>query len=578
MKLNLQTESLLDQKIEKQDIKASKKEREKLLQNAMKLAKSFEQDRTQYEAEWIDLRDYINPKVGRMLTDGEQQQIRGLYKHVLDSEPYQAVRVLAAGMLGGMASPSRKWFDLTIRNKDKKLEKPINDWTKKLREELLTQFNKSNFYTAIHKLIREAIHFGTSVMLIEVDNKENRLFFDTLSCGEYYLSQTTKDYVDTLMRKQWMTADQIVDEFGDDTPECVQDAYNEHDIAKKFEVFHIIRPRKKFDPEKNNNKSMPYSSLHFMKKSDTQKGAILRVSGYKKRPFVVLPFEERDKSPYGDTPASNALSDIKTLYEVEKANLNNLKQTSKPPVMSKGLQKNSLIDISPGSVTYVPTSEHAGVSPIFQPYDSYSKTTDKVERLEQKIAKIFYNHLFLGVMNRNKTMSATEVDSVNTEILTNITPVVELLAKKALDPTLDRSADLLIELGKMPIPDVNIQGLEFEVEYVSVLAKAQKQSDVAAKQKAIVFISQMTGVHPQIIDNFDWDRMGRDAFDAYCLSEYIKPLDIVNKARKERAQKQQQKESTQESIEATKAMKDIGSIDAQNAKDLMSNMGMPTGE
>ena len=480
------------------------------LQNVLELIRAMENVRTSWEETWREIRDYIYPHSGLALdnTDGSIQGYKR-YSKVLDSYPEKAVRVLAAGMLGGMVSPSRVWFQLGL--KDYQVERRSEDagaWLNSVRDALLHYFNRSDIYGAMHILFREMALYGQGVLLIESD-LINGFNFTPLSCGEYYLDQNEKGEVDTLLRKVFYTPRQMLEKFDRiELPESVIEAYERSEVDRRFEVLNLIKPNPMYSDGMRGTPLMAYEDIYIIRCAGAATQLIKR-NGFETKPFVAPRWEKMSGSVYGHSPARTALADVKTLYEIDKQNLTSLKKNAAPPVTVKGNMKNSLIDLSPNGVTYVPAmNADAGVSPIFQPQNSYQMTETKLEKLQQSIREVFYNDLFMPILQRDKSMSATEINSINAEKMGNITPVVELLEKEALDHIFTRCFNILLKLGNIiPPTPRGLAGFEIKIDYISVLAQAQKLSELATIEQFVGFTGTCAQQNQQVIDIINMDKL-----------------------------------------------------------------------
>ncbi len=346
------------------------------------------------------------------------------------------------------------------------------------------------------------------VLLIESD-LINGFNFTPLSCGEYYLDQNEKGEVDTLLRKIFYTPRQMLEKFDRaELPESVIDAYERSEVDRKFEVLNLIKPNPMYSDGMQGTPLMAYEDIYIIRGAGAATQLIKR-NGFETKPFVAPRWEKMSGSVYGHSPARTALADVKTLYEIDKQNLTSLKKNAAPPVTVKGNMKNSLIDLSPNGVTYVPAmNADAGVSPIFQPQNSYQMTETKLEKLQQSIREVFYNDLFMPILQRDKSMSATEINSINAEKMGNITPVVELLEKEALDHIFTRCFDILIKLGNVIAPTPQgMAGLEIKIDYISVLAQAQKLSELATIEQFVGFAGTCAQQNQQVLDIINMDKL-----------------------------------------------------------------------
>ena len=69
----------------------------------------LENDRSSFRSHWMEISDYIAPRRGRYLVEGQNSRGRKRTTKIIDSTGTQALRVMAAGLMSGMTSPARPW-------------------------------------------------------------------------------------------------------------------------------------------------------------------------------------------------------------------------------------------------------------------------------------------------------------------------------------------------------------------------------------------------------------------------------------------------------------------------------------
>ncbi|MDY7292084.1 portal protein, partial [Acinetobacter baumannii] len=74
-------------------------------------------------------------------------------------------KTLAAGMVSGTCSPSRKWF--TLQAADESLQKDIEvrQWLKAVEDACYVAFSKSNVYRTVHHIYMQEGAFGIGAAL-----------------------------------------------------------------------------------------------------------------------------------------------------------------------------------------------------------------------------------------------------------------------------------------------------------------------------------------------------------------------------------------------------------------------------
>lgn len=143
-------------------------------------------------------------------------------------------------------------------------------------------------------------------------------------------------------------------------------------------------------------------------------------------------------------------------------------------------------------------------------------------------------------------------------------PVLERLHNELLKPKIDITFDRMIETGIVPEPPQEMQGQELNVEFVSMLAQAQRAIGVQGVDRlvqtvgTIAVIQQKAGQQPDALDKLDFD----DIIDGYgdmlgVDPEYIVANDKVAIIRQTRAQQQAATAKAQQMAAAAETAKTL---------------------
>ena len=143
-------------------------------------------------------------------------------------------------------------------------------------------------------------------------------------------------------------------------------------------------------------------------------------------------------------------------------------------------------------------------------------------------------------MAQNVTMTATEVLQRNEEKMRLLAPVLGRLQSEMLRPLIDRTFSILLRDEKLPAPPPMLQGMEIDIEYVSPLARAQRQGDVNAMMRALEIIMPMSQMAP-MMDYVDTDKLVKHLAEILGVpSKVIRSDGEVEELRNQRAQQAQQ--------------------------------------
>ena len=132
----------------------------------------------------------------------------------------------------------------------------------------------------------------------------------------------------------------------------------------------------------------------------------------------------------------------------------------------------------------------------------------------------FYEDLFLMLAQTDRRqITAREVAEKHEEKLLMLGPVLERLHTELLDPLIDRTFNILQQNGVLPVPPPELQNKDLNVEYVSVLAQAQRLVATGAVDRLVGFTSQIAAVWPEARHKVNASR----AIDEYAESLGVDP-------------------------------------------------------
>ena len=102
-------------------------------------------------------------------------------------------------------------------------------------------------------------------------------------------------------------------------------------------------------------------------------------------------------------------------------------------------------------------------------------------------------------------------------------PVLERLHNELLNPMVDITFTHMIDQGVVPPPPEELQGMDLNVEFVSMLAQAQRAIGTNAVDRFVGNLGAIAQVKPDVLDKFDADTW----VDAYSVMLGVDPNMIV---------------------------------------------------
>lgn len=550
--------------------------------NAIKARGSqFVEKRNTWDPHYIDLRDNLLPFHGRALDDHSgQEQNNGKKRHhkIINGVATYAVNVLAAGMQSGLTSPARPWFRLGLPDKDLGEFGPVKEWLHSVEEAMRYVMAMSDLYNGLHHTYQELGAFGTGAMAV-LEHFDTVVRGRPFTVGEYYLGTNEVQRVDTMYRLVFMTVGQIVSKFGiDNVSQPVKTAYNNHQTEQLRGIWHVVEPNDD-RVELSAAQGRPWRSIYMERENPDSK--ILRASGFDEFPIVAPRWEVSGADVYGNGPGMNILGDTKMLQKMETKGLIALDKQVEPPVVAPGSMKDVEIHTVPGGVSYEgDVIGSQGMRSLYQVNANLQHLEAKMQNVQAAIKTGMYNDLFLMLAQMpTHQMTATEVAERHEEKLIMLGPVLERLHFELLDPIVDRVFAIMSRNDLIPPPPEEIQGADLKVEYVSLLAQAQKMVGLSGVEKLAAFAGNLAGAKPSVLDKVDFD----EAVDIYADGLGVPPSLIVSdedvkQVREARNQVEQQDKQSVQLAAAADGAKTLSEVDVGGGQNMIQQiMGAPTG-
>ena len=515
-------------------------------------------ERASWMAHWKEISDYLLPRSGRFFI---QDRDKGWRRHnnIYDSTGTRSLRVLAAGMMSGMTSPARPWFRLTTANPELDDQGEVKMWLAQCQKVMLDIFARSNTYRALHSMYEEIAAFGTGASIILPDY-QNVIHHYPLTTGEYCIATNYRGEVDTLYREFQKTVHELVAEFGyENCSNSTQSLYDRGSLDQWVTIVHAIEPRSDRDHTKSDSMNMAWKSCYFELNGERSK--YLRESGFSKFPAVVPRWATVGGDIYGNSPGMEALGDIKQLQHEQLRKAQAIDFKTKPPLQVPTSMKNRDIEALPGGISFVDMgSPSAGIKTAFEVNLDLSHLLADIGDVRERIRGSFYADLFLMLANQTEArMTATEVAERHEEKLLMLGPVLERLQNELLDPLIDITFDRMIEAGIVPPPPESIQGINLNVEYVSMLAQAQRAVGTNSIDRFVGTLGQVAQYKPEVLDKLDTDKWADSYADMLGVDpELIVQKEQVDQIRQQRAQAQAKQAQMDQLNQASQTAKNLG--------------------
>lgn len=524
---------------------------------------------TQSTAEpiWRDVRSYLHPRSarfrGEQVNDGTRQD-----GAIINTSPRYAVRTLPSGMQSGITSPMRPWFKLGLPDRDMEDHQEYRIWLDLVAQRMRQTLQRSNIYDRLKSNYGILGSYGTSCLWVDEDVEDVVRGYDILM-GSFRLYTDDTGRVVGLHRDVKMTTLHIIKKFkaGGKVPVRVQEAFDRGDYNQYFHVLHIVEP----NPDYNPNSFLPHKKKYMSIWMDMERAgeeSILKLSGYTDIPFFAPRWDVEGENVYGTGCGELAIGDAKQLQLLEKRKLQGVDKNVRPPMLADASLRNHRTSTLPGDTTYVNNliNGNPGYRPAYQINPNLNELRVEIEAVENRIDEAYYKNLFLIItdMADQPNITATQINAMREEKLLMLGPVLERLNDELLDPLIDRVFSVMFKRGLIPPPPQELEGVPLRVEYVSVLAQAQKAMGLGNIERFIGFTGQTaqlqgaTGEYPEVLDKVNFD----EVLEAYADNTAVPPQFMFDQAttqlkREGRAQAAQQQNAVQQAATAASVAKDL---------------------
>jgi hypothetical protein len=479
-------------------------------------------ERATFWAHWQELTTYLLPRNGRYF---RQDRNRGERRHnsIYDNSGTRALRVLGAGMMAGATSPARPWFRLGTPDPELNAFQPARLWLDDVGRRMQGIFQRSNTYRALHQMYEELGCFGTASSLLLPDY-DNVIHLYPSTVGEFAVATDYQGHVTTIYREFEKTVAELVSEFGrENCSLSVRNLYDRGNLDSWVPIIHAVEPRADRDVRKRDSRNMPWMSCYFEVGGEPDK--FLRESGYKSFPALVPRWAVAGGDVYGHSPGMEALGDIKQLQHEQLRKAQGIDYQTKPPLQVPVSMKNRDVETLPGGISFVDMNNPSGgIKTAFEVRLDLSHLLIDIQDVRERIRGAFYADLFLMLANATATrMTATEVAERHEEKLLMLGPVLERLHNELLDPLINTTFERMVEANLVPPPPPELAGMDLQVEFVSMLAQAQRAVGTNSVDRFVGNLGAIAQMKPDVLDKFDSDAWA----DAYADMLGVDPKIIV---------------------------------------------------
>lgn len=535
------------------------------------LRSTLELERGTFLSHWRELGMYILPRRPRFtITDVNKGDRRN--QNIIDSTATEAASVLAAGMMSGVTSPARPWFKLLTGFPELDEQKPVQEYLYEVQKRMETAFLRSNLYNKLPTLYGDIGVFGTAAVGMLEDDETVFRFFD-FPVGSYSIANNQKMQIRTFVRTFQYTVQQVVEQWGNIDPTTgqpdflrgepsrlsitTQNLWNRGNRTAWIPLCHVVQENLSYDGTKIEKRFKRFQDLYYELSApnsprDSNTTGLLAEGGFDEFPILVARWEVNSEDVYAtNCPGMKCLGDVKQLQMGERRSAQGIEKMINPPLTGPAKLMNVKVSVLPGDVTYDDVRDgQVGIRPIYQVNfgQGVEALEGKQEQVRNRIKKVFKEDLFLMFADSDrKDITATEIMERKEEKLLALGPVLWQFNEDVLDPLIERAFNVMMRKGLLPEAPPELAGVELKIEYISIMAQAQKAVGIAAIERFAGFVNQIAQTAPEILDSVDDQELIEQYADATGVPPKIlrapEAVQQIRQARAQAAAKQQQAEN-----------------------------------
>ena len=439
--------------------------------------------------------------------------------------------------------------------------------------------SRSNFYPQMNSFYHDWVGFSNACIMAE-DDDEDVVRYTTIPIGEWGIANDKKGRARIFVREFWLTVRQVVTKFCKKMPDGKYDFSNVSGGVKiqylngnqddKVYVTHLI-----FENDGYNEKEVGFNkkfiSIYYEEGTLSQSpygdyGAVgdepLRVSGYDRFPVFVGRWGLRSGDSYGSGgPTDTSIGDIRELQHFAKLQAEATESQVKPPLTGSSRIKKDGVRPRNGEILWL--SDPRSSDSLRRVYDfqfDIDHTTQLRQDIRESIRDSYYVNAFQRFISTNRSyLTAKQVAQEEKEILTELSPVLEMLNYDVLNPLIDDLFYRMTDKGLLPEVPEELEGELLEVEYVSALHQAQKLMNAASVERFTGFIGNVAGVMPAVLAKIDPDELVDQYGDITSLPPgIIKSSEEAEAARQEQAEAQQAQRQLEDTAVESDIAKNLG--------------------
>lgn len=450
---------------------------------------------------WQELANWCLPRKASIIekrVSGQQLDFHRLF----DNTAITSLKIMGAGFHSHLTNPAAEWFEFKMKEKTLNTIKDVKVWLKDVVDVIFNTLNTSNFDGTMQEFHQDSGCFGTGSIFTEEDIK-TKVRFTMLPIGETFIEEDAQGRVNRIFRKFQYSVQQAFDRWGDDAGVTVMKAMQEKKYDQMVDLLHWIIPREKRIAGKKDNLNMSFES----KWVEIKSVHLIKESGFQEFPVATGRFWKQTGEPWGFSPAMDVLASIRMVNAEKKVTIRGAFKQVDPPISLPSRGFIMPLNMNASGINYRNPQTKADDLQFIQTRGNIGIGLEMIQDVKREIEEGFYVPLFKAFSQITKQMTIPEVQRRIAENMALLGPVVGRFTQEVLDPIIIRTFNILLRGGHLPPPPAILEGKEFDIVYISQLAKAQRATEIVSLEKAMTTVGEVSKVIPSVIDKIDGDKL-----------------------------------------------------------------------
>ena len=435
---------------------------------------------------------------------------------IYDQTPMLDAEDMVSGLKQILIPSGQPFFAIKIGTNNE-IDDTAQRYTSMLTEVSHEKIYKSNFITEFDEVLRSLIIFGPASVFSEW-TKRTGLNYKSCVLGSYQFLENSKKLVDGIVLTVKYTPRQAIEEFGEDKVSKKEDgtiteimkAFNDPKKSNElFSFIYLVRPREIIKPNLSQRffGNMPWKATVVNEKEKL----IVAESGFPEFPYHSARWKRPANEKHGRGIGTEILPQIKVLDRSMRDWIDVCNMWANPP-REVLYSVDGPVRVTPGAKNVV--QEMGSIKALDSNLNGNFPVVDSsLDRQQLIIDRAFFRDAFSPLENLTGDRRTTlEIRERIKQTWHKIGPPVARVWYELLEGCVTRSILLLIRNGEVEPPPVELQGVNFGLEFVGPFALELRSQQARAFQEWVTFVGEMESVFPGATDNVDPDdaiiRMG----------------------------------------------------------------------